>query len=90
MTEATGRYVAGLTMTGTARETVGSPLASAEERLHSHEVTGSVTIPQNSLAASAGSNNNYAAHGTYALEDSTSNEGHAGLPYHQVLLCEKP
>ncbi len=87
-TYATGRLVAGVTTSDQVGVTVGTPLADQEDRTHKHVYTGQVTLPYKSISAANGGNAQGAATGTYPVADMTD-EAPSGLPFVQLLACEK-
>lgn len=72
---------------GTASE--GTPLRPREQRGHEHTITGMLTTTATSFVGVAGSGNgNLAGAGSQAL-DASGNLVDNGLPYAQLLACEK-
>ncbi|MCA8967440.1 MAG: IPT/TIG domain-containing protein [Planctomycetes bacterium] len=86
MGEADGRFLVPTPTGGTVGQTVGTPLASGEDRGHAHSFSASITVPQNSIAALGGGNNNHAKKGTYGFSG-TTNGSASGVPYLQLLVC---
>jgi hypothetical protein len=66
----------------------GTPLASGEDRQHSHTFQASVTPRTTSFAGLSGSNTNIAQAGAVAI-DGTMQPASSGLPYVQLLACQK-
>ena len=85
--DAEGRFVIGQGSGGTVGQQVGIALASGEVRVHEHQATLSVDIPERSLALAGGGNNDHAAKGLYDAQG-TSGIGNIALPYRQTLFCE--
>jgi hypothetical protein len=87
----TGRVLVALPAGGIAGRTFGgAPLASGEERTHSHPVTATLAAASHGIAlASNGAANNYAAAGDHATT-TTAQPAAAGLPYLQLLACVAP
>lgn len=89
--ELTGRYLVPLPQGGIAGRTFGgAPLASGEERAHTHPVTATLAASSHGIAlASNGAAGNYAAAGNHATT-TTAQPATAGLPYLQLLACVSP
>lgn len=85
--EAAGRFVVATPDGAPALGKVGEPLASGEDRTHVHPVTLEVTIPDRSLAAAGGTNQEPASAGIYDM-DAETDPALSGLPYVQALLCQ--
>ena len=85
MSEANGRFLLPTPIGGTVGETVGTALASGEDRGHSHTFSSSIDVPQQSLAAASGSNNR-APKGNKPFSGVTASAS-AGVPYLQLLAC---
>ncbi len=85
-----GRFVLGLPPGGVPYETRGGPaLANREERVHVHGFSGQVTIPSLDVALVSGCcYGDTGAHGTFGYSGVTDPAG-TGLPYLQLLGCEK-
>lgn len=86
-----GRYLVPLPQGGIAGRTFGgAPLASGEERTHTHPVTATLAASSHGIAlASNGAAGNYAAAGDHATTTTAQPAG-AGLPYLQLLACVSP
>ena len=69
--------------------TQGSALASGEDRTHAHSVSGSVDFPDVQYVAIAGSGNGGLAPSGGAPVVATLSQEQAGLPYLQLLVCQK-
>lgn len=87
--DAAGRLVVAVDDPTLAGVTVGAPLTNAEDRTHTHGVSASFVLPSRSIAAVGGSNRAGAANGTVTLTGETSAAA-TGLPFVQVLVCERP
>lgn len=85
--QARGRTVVGLTMFGTPLQTTGIPLADGEDRLHQHDVTGTVDVPVASIAGASGGTV-YAAAGSHPMAGVTDTAT-SGLPFVHALFCGK-
>jgi hypothetical protein len=67
----------------------GIPLASGEDRTHTHDVTATFTLPSVSYAGlSGGGNHGVGSEGSRKLA-ATSDPASTGLPYVQLLVCKK-
>jgi len=84
---AEGRAVVALPNGGEAGATVESALDDGEDREHSHDFSGSITVPQQSTSAAGGSNSGPGHKGTYSFSGTTSSES-SGVPYIQQLVCQ--
>ena len=82
----TGRMVLSTDTAASLGQTLGTELAPQEMRTHTHGATLTVTVPENSLAASSGGNNDPIARGDHQT-DTTTDPAEWGLPYAQALLC---
>lgn len=87
-TYATGRLVAGVTSADEVGVAVGTPLDDQEDRKHRHVYTGMIELPYKSVSAPNGGNASGAAAGMYPVADMTG-EASSGLPFIQLLACEK-
>jgi hypothetical protein len=67
----------------------GIPLASGEDRAHTHDVTGVMTLPPISFAGIAGESNHGVAIAGPVVLATTSDPASSGLPYVQFLVCKK-
>jgi len=84
-----GRYLIALPRGGSAGIFGGNPLGTGERREHSHAVTGSVSTTSHGIALASGCcANGYAQNGTYQWMTTTGGAT-AGLPYIQLLQCQK-
>jgi hypothetical protein len=68
--------------------TAGTPLGDGEDRQHSHAFQTSFTPTTISVSGSSGSNANIAASTTVNI-NSTTQPASSGLPYVQLLVCQK-
>jgi hypothetical protein len=75
------------TMPGGA--TVGEPLTSGEERMHTHEVKATLNLIDISYAGIASGGNTGVAKAGAVSFATTSDAASAGLPYVQLLACKK-
>jgi hypothetical protein len=70
----------------------GDPLGSAEDRTHAHSVSGSVSTTSQVVALASGCfifcATSYGANQTYNYS-ATTGEASTGLPYMQLLQCQK-
>ena len=86
---ATGRLVVGVTNGDRNGIQVGKPLADSEDRTHAHPYSSSVTWPFKSVSAADGGNQQAAAAATaYSVMGDTA-AAPSGLPFIQLLVCEK-
>lgn len=69
-------------------ETLGDPLSSGEDRRHTHAFTGTATTSEVSFAGIVGGGNGLSETATFQLTG-TDESASAGLPYLQLLACEK-
>lgn len=85
-----GRFLMGLPENGIPYETRGgAPLADREDRVHTHSFHGQVTIPSLDVALVSGCcYSDTGAHGTFGYTGVTD-PAPTGLPYLQLLGCEK-
>lgn len=88
-TQAFGRLIVGTTEPTQVGKLVGVPLADQEDRAHQHEITGMVTVPYKSISAANGSNNQGGAAKDYTATGQ-SDKSPSGLPFVQLIACEKP
>jgi hypothetical protein len=86
--DAAGRLILPVTSDVFAGKKVGQPLGPEEDRAHRHTFAGSASLPAKNIAAANGGNQAAAAAG----EEGWSVEVAApsGLPFIQLLACEKP
>lgn len=85
---AAGRFIVPTIGSVGGGTTVGTPLASAENRQHSHTFQTSLTPTTISITGSPGSNANIAGSGTVSI-DGTTQPASSALPYVQLLACRK-
>ncbi len=83
-----GRMVVGTTEAADVGVLVGAPLADQEDRAHVHAYQGTVQLPSRNVAGANGGNNQGAQSGDHALMG-TSDASTSGLPFVQLLVCEK-
>lgn len=89
---AKGRMVVAVVDGGNVGVTVGTPLGDQEDRKHQHGHSGSVQLLKKGIAANRGF---LSSSGTEAQTYSTAGNGQqdaapSGLPFVQLLACEKP
>lgn len=84
------RFLVGLPENGQVGAAFGgAPLAAQEDRTHSHTFSGSVsTTSQDIIGGSGCCASGYGKNGTYKYSG-TSGTATSGMPYIQLLLCEK-
>ena len=85
-----GRFPVGLPANGTPGLTFGgAPLAPLERRTHTHAFSGEVATEKRDVAIGSGCcTGGYAKNGTYPYTGVSSADD-SGLPYMQLLQCEK-
>jgi hypothetical protein len=66
----------------------GDPLGSGEDRRHSHTFSGTASSSEASFVGIVGGGNGLSANGTFT-PGATEQGASAGLPYLQLLACEK-
>ena len=86
---AKGRMVVAVVDGSTVGTTVGTPLGDQEDRVHRHSYSVSLPLPPKGITASSNSSDTRGAQagtytGTAQTEPATS-----GLPFVQLLACEK-
>ena len=67
----------------------GMPLTDAEERTHSHPVTATLQLPTVDYAGIAGEANHGLGRGGSQTLNVTFDKASAGIPYVQLLICQK-
>ena len=86
--ETSGRLIVGVTHGDFVGKLVGQPLASQEDRTHTHAVAATVELPYKSISAADGGNRQGAKAQKY--QDSGVSEASAsGLPFVQLVACVK-
>lgn len=85
---AMGRLVVGVIDEPAVGKIVGKPLANQEDRTHAHAFMASVDLPYKAVAAADGANNEGAAAQVYEVAGATD-PSPTGLPFIQLLVCEK-
>jgi hypothetical protein len=85
---AMGRLVVGVIDEPAVGKVVGKPLGDQEDRTHSHMFSASVDLAYKSVAAADGANNEGAKAQGYAIAGATD-PSPSGLPFIQLLVCEK-
>jgi hypothetical protein len=83
-----GRLVVGVNFAERVGKTVGNALADKEDRAHNHPFTIQLNPSVHSVSGSDGGNNQGAAAQTYSVSDATA-PATSGLPFIQLLVCEK-
>ncbi len=86
---AAGRLVLGVTAPDAVGVLVGLPLAAEEDRTHAHPYTSAIELATKNIAGANGGNNSGAQSGTHAITETTL-AATSGLPFTQLLMCEKP
>lgn len=86
---AQGRLIVGVVAGGAEGVQVGIPLADREDRPHTHDFTGSVSLGGKGLLAFDGGNNDGAAAKSYTVSGITE-PATSGLPFVQMQVCVKP
>jgi hypothetical protein len=84
-----GRLVVAVTDDRLAGVTVGVPLGDREDRTHTHALSASLELPSRTIAGADGANRSGAASGTVPIDVETS-AASTGLPFVQVLACQRP
>lgn len=84
-----GRMVVAVTSALDVGAEVGTPLGDGEDRRHRHDYAAMVALPDKAIAATDGPNDQGAQAQTYAVAG-MSDEETSGLPFVQLLGCEKP
>lgn len=67
----------------------GAPLADGEDRVHTHTLSGSLTVPAVSYAGVAGCCNDGVGRAATLPFMASVREASSGLPYLQLLVCRK-
>jgi hypothetical protein len=87
-TQVQGRMVVGVTEPDQVGVLVGTPLTDQEDRTHIHPFEGTVHLPSKNIAGADGGNHNGAQSGDHVVSGNSENAG-SGLPFVQLLVCEK-
>lgn len=85
---AMGRLVVGVIEEKAVGRQVGTPLADQEDRTHEHAYMASVDLPYKAVAAASGGNSQGAKAQAYTVTE-TTDPAVSGLPFIQLLACEK-
>jgi hypothetical protein len=85
---AMGRLVVGVVEEASVGRLVGKPLTDQEDRIHTHKFTTAVPLADKAIAAADGANSQGAKAQEYTLEGATD-PSPSGLPFIQLLACEK-
>jgi hypothetical protein len=83
-----GRMVVGTDAPDQVGVLVGTPLADQEDRTHIHPYEGTVSLPSKTVTGADGGNHNGAQSGDHVVSGNSENSG-SGLPFVQLLVCEK-
>ena len=86
--QAQGRLVVGTTEPADVGVLVGTPLTDQEDRTHIHPYQGTVNLPSRNIAGADGGNHNGAQSGDHVVSGNSENSS-SGLPFVQLLVCEK-
>jgi hypothetical protein len=84
-----GRAIVGTVTKEDVGVDVGTPFGDREERVHSHDYTGTVQLTSKGIVAANGPENTIAAPGSYSIAGATT-ENATGLPFFQMEGCIKP
>jgi hypothetical protein len=87
-TQAQGRLIVGVTEPDQVGLLVGTPLADQEDRTHAHSYESVVTLPARNIAGADGGNQQGAQSGDHPVAGTTAAVP-TGLPFQQLLVCEK-
>jgi hypothetical protein len=85
---AMGRLAVGVIDEAAVGKVVGKPLGNQEDRTHAHAFTASVDLSYKAVAAADGANNEGAKAQAYEVMG-TTDPAPTGLPFIQLLVCEK-
>lgn len=88
-TEAEGRMLVGAPSVDDVGDTVGTPLASLEDRTHGHGFSFSFNLGSKSISGAGGGNNSGASAGDHTISGNTTASS-SGLPFVQLLPCVRP
>jgi hypothetical protein len=83
-----GRLVVAVIDGAQVGTTVGAPLTDQENRPHRHDYSGSTQLQGLGIAGAAGSNVNGARAQSYTVQGQ-SDDAPSGLPFVQLLACER-
>jgi len=87
-TQVQGRLVVAVSQPPDVGVMVGTPLSDQEDRTHTHQYDSVVNLPSRNVAGSNGGNNQGASAGDHPLTGTTQGAS-SGLPFVQLLVCEK-
>jgi hypothetical protein len=87
--ELEGRILVGTVDKAEIGETVGTPFADREVRVHHHDYVGTIDLPKKNIAGANGGNESGASWGTYSVMGTTT-DSESGLPFIQMEGCVKP
>lgn len=85
---AMGRLVVSVVEEPLVGRQVGEPLADQEDRTHEHAYFAAINLAYKSVSAADGGNNEGAKAQLYPVEGTTEPAA-SGLPFIQLLVCEK-
>jgi hypothetical protein len=84
-----GRFLVPTVATSAPGVTLGTPLASGEDRTHTHGISASFALASVSyVGIASGGNGGVTSAGTVMLQ-TTSDPASTGLPYVQLMTCRK-
>jgi hypothetical protein len=86
---AAGRMIVGVAAPAAVGRAVGVPLADREDRSHTHEYGGAVTLGARSIAAANGSNGQGAAAREYTVSGRSA-PATSGQAFLQLRACVRP
>jgi len=85
---AQGRLIVAVSDAQAAGMTVGEPLGDLEDRTHVHMFQGNLPLQSKSISAADGGNQSAAGAQTYSWA-SVDAAAPSGLPFMQLLVCER-
>ncbi len=86
---ATGRLVVATTDGAKLRVQFGTPLSNQEDRTHSHTYSTNVSVDYKSISGANSCCNTQAASATSYPVNGTTSAASTGLPFIQLVICEK-
>jgi hypothetical protein len=87
--DARGRLIVGVLAPADVGVTVGTPLGDQEDRAHEHAWLATLSVPAKNISAADGGNQQGARAQSYDVGGMTG-PATTGLPFAQLLVCEKP